>query len=197
MLTSFNHHLVSSERAHLVIYPFGHSPWVVFDTVQWVGMWDYAHLPNSFGRPCQDALRLVRSSRIKRARGFAFIRALPLAAYNPALCYWISSDLHEFLSSVACRRWAFFQSVPVPDRAFAAVIRHFKILRQLQRIGRAGIFAQPAEHAPRRIIRKRGQHLSPRRVVAFPSHHDQVFRARQRAKVASDAERLSSLRVLV
>src|SRR6516164_8667339 len=197
MLAGFNHHLVSAERAHLVVYPFGHPPRVVFHPVQRVGMRDRAHLPYSFGGPCQNALHFVCSSRIKWARRFALLPALRLAAYNPALCYWISSDLHEFLSSVASRRWTFFQSVPVPDRAFAAVVRHFKILRQLQRIGRAGIFAQAAEHAPRRIIGKRGQHLSPRCVVALPSHHDQVFRTRQRAKVASNAERLSRLWVLV
>src|SRR5437016_5644313 len=40
------------------------------------------------------------------------------------------------------------QRLPVPDGAFAAVICQLKVLRQLQRVRRAGIFAQPAEHAP-------------------------------------------------
>src|SRR3974390_3905934 len=146
MLPGFNHHLVCTEGTHLVVYPLAPCRGVVLPAVQRVGMRNHAYLPGSLRRPRQDALRFICNSRIKWTRRIAFIRALPLAAYNPALCYWISSDLHEFLSGVACRRWTFFQSVPVPDRAFAAVIRPFKILRQLQRIGRAGIFAQAAEH---------------------------------------------------
>src|SRR6516225_7903226 len=197
MLARFNHHLMRAERTHLVIYSFGHSPRVVLHPVQRVWMRDNSYLPYPFSRPRQDALHFIRDSRIKRTWCFAFLRALALPAYNPALCYWISSDLHEFLSSVARWSWAFFQPVPVPDRAFAAVIRHFKILRQFQRVRRTRILAQPTKHAPRGIIRKRGQHFPPRQVVAFPSHYDQVFRTRQRAQVAADAERFSRLRVLV
>src|SRR5882672_5231091 len=61
-----------------------------------------------------------------------------------------------------CR--ALFEPVSVPDGAFAREIRHLEILRQLQRIRRARILAQPAEHAPRSVIRKKGEHLAPRRV---------------------------------
>src|ERR1700741_2340437 len=197
MLARFNHHLVRAERAHLVVYAFRHSPRVVFHAVQRVWVRDHPHLPRSFRRPRQDGFSFVRNSGIERTWCLALFRALALSAYNPALCYWISPDLHGFLSSVACRRRALFQTVPVPDRAFAAVISHFKILRQFQRIRRTGILAQAAEHAPRRIICKRRQHFPPRCVIAFPSYDDQVLRACQRAQIASDAQRLPRLRVLV
>lgn len=44
-----------------------------------------------------------------------------------------------------CR--AHFKAMPVPDSAFAAEISHLEILRKLEAIGGAGVFAQTAEHA--------------------------------------------------
>src|SRR6266850_223520 len=90
-----------------------------------------------------------------------------------------------------------FEPVPVPDGAFARKIRHLEILRQFQRIRRARIFAQPAEHAPRSVIGKKGENLAPRRVVPLPAHHNQVLRARQRAQIAPDAQCLAGLRIVV
>jgi len=87
--------------------------------------------------------------------------------------------------------------VAVPDRAFSPVVRHLKILGQLQSIGRARIFAQTAKHAPRSVVREKRQYLSPRCVIPFPSHYDQVLRARKRTQVARYAKRLARLRVLV
>ena len=52
------------------------------------------------------------------------------------------------------RRGAFFQAMPVPDRALARIRSHLEILRELEAIGRAGILAKPAEHAARSIIRE-------------------------------------------
>src|SRR6266850_995139 len=50
------------------------------------------------------------------------------------------------------RRGPLFEPVPVPDGAFAREVCHLEILRQFQCIGRARIFAQAAEHAPRSVI---------------------------------------------
>ena len=64
--------------------------------------------------------------------------------------------------------------MPVPDRALTSVGSHLEVLGQLKTIGRTGVFAQPAEHAPRSVVGKRREHFAPRRVVAVPSDHDQI-----------------------
>src|SRR6266436_2603709 len=109
----------------------------------------------------------------------------------------LRSSMQISLAGVA--RWcrALFEPVPVPDGAFAREIRHLKILRQFQRIRRARILAQPAEHAARSVIREKSEHLAPRRVIPLPAHHNQVLRARQRAQIAADAQRLARFRIIV
>src|SRR5579872_5575586 len=85
-------------------------------------------------------------------------------------------------------RGPLFKSMPVPDRAFAGVGRHLKILGQLQTIGRTGIFTQTTEHAARSIVGKRGKHFASRGVVAVPSDDDKIFRAGQGAEIAGNTK---------
>ena len=50
------------------------------------------------------------------------------------------------------RLGAFLQRLPIPDRALARIRRQLEILCQLQRVHRAGVLAQPAEHAPAQVV---------------------------------------------
>jgi hypothetical protein len=95
------------------------------------------------------------------------------------------------LARVMRRGRANFQTVPVPDGAFAAETGHLEILRQFQAISWAGVFAQTAEHAARSVIRKCSQNFAPCGVVPQPSHHNQIFRACQRAQIAGNAKRFA------
>jgi hypothetical protein len=106
-------------------------------------------------------------------------------------------ERREKLSGVVCRSRPNFQSVAIPDSAFTVVMSHLEILSQLETIGGASVLAQSAEHAARSVVSERGQNFSPRGVISQPSHHDQVFRARQRAQIAGNAERFARLRVHV
>jgi hypothetical protein len=101
--------------------------------------------------------------------------------------YWLLS-VHRW-------QWTFFQSLSIPDHAFPGIAGEFEILGQLERIGGAGIFAEPAEHAPAKIVGKGREFLASRFLVAFAGDHDQVFRARQRAQVARDAEAFAGIRI--
>jgi hypothetical protein len=101
------------------------------------------------------------------------------------------------LSRVARWRGAFFEPVAVPYRTFAAIISHLEILSELQRVGGTSIFAQSAEHAARGVVGEKRQNFSPCGVVSLPANHDQVFRARERAQIACDTQRLSGFWVLV
>jgi len=85
--------------------------------------------------------------------------------------------------------------MPIPDRAFARVGGHLKILGQFQAIGRAGIFAQTAEHATGSVVGKRGQHFAPSGIVAVPPDDDQIFRAGQSAEIAGDTKSFAGFRV--
>src|SRR5260370_18676261 len=64
-------------------------------------------------------------------------------------------------------------------------------------IGRTRVLAQPAEHASGSVIRKGSEHLAPRGIVTFPTHHNQILRAGQRAEIAANAQRLARLRIVV
>ena len=90
-----------------------------------------------------------------------------------------------------------FQAVPIPDGAFAIVMSHLEILSQLKAIGGASVLAQSAEHAARSVVSERGQNFSPCGVVSQPSHHDQVFRAGQRAQIAGNAKQFARLGIHV
>src|SRR5690242_12136108 len=83
------------------------------------------------------------------------------------------------LSRVPRGRRAFLKPVPVPDRAFARIGSHLKVLGKLQAVSRAGVFTQTAEHAARSIVGKCGEHLAPGGVIPVPAHYDQIFRAGQ------------------
>jgi len=103
----------------------------------------------------------------------------------------------NFLARVSRRRGAFFQAVPVPNRALARIGSHFEILSELEAVGRAGILAESAEHAARSVVSEVGQHLAACGVIAMPADHDQIFRAGQRAQIAGDAQRLARFRIHV
>ena len=56
------------------------------------------------------------------------------------------------LLSVYGRLRPLLERLAIPDHAFAGVVREFKILGEFQRIGRASIFAQAAEHAATKVV---------------------------------------------
>ena len=85
--------------------------------------------------------------------------------------------------------------MPVPDSALAGERRHFEILRELEAIGGARVFAKAAEHAARSVVGECGQHLAARGIVTLPTNHNQVLRARQRAQIARDTQRFACLRI--
>ena len=89
----------------------------------------------------------------------------------------------------------FLKAMPVPDCAFARVGSHFKILRQLEAVGRAGVLTESAEHAARSVICKVREHLASCRIIAMPSNDDQILRAGQSTQIAGDAKRLAGLRI--
>ena len=85
--------------------------------------------------------------------------------------------------------------MPVPNCAFARVGGHFKILRELQTVSGASVLTKSAKHAARGVVGECRQDLAPRGVVALPANDDQVLRAGQRTKIASNAQRLAGFRV--
>src|SRR5271170_6113782 len=97
--------------------------------------------------------------------------------------------LAGLLTGVMRWRGPSFQTMAIPNRAFAAVTRHLEVLRQFQTIRGASIFAQSAEHAARSVIRKSGQNFAPRSIVAQPTHDNQILRASQRTQIARNAQR--------
>jgi len=99
------------------------------------------------------------------------------------------------LPGVSSRRGAFFQAVPVPDRAFPGLGSHFKILSKLEAIRGAGILAKPAKHAARGVVGEISQDFTSCGVIAMPANYDQIFRARKRAQVARDAKRFPGFRI--
>src|SRR5215467_13197398 len=109
---------------------------------------------------------------------------LPCLLYGPAryLPVWRRSrSLLEYL--------------PIPDSAFTRIARQLEILRQFKRVDRTGIFTEPTEHAAREVVGKRRQFLPPSLLVPQAAYHNQVFRTRQRAKIAGDAESFVCVRV--
>src|SRR5438445_652341 len=130
--------------------------------------------------PCFSSCRTM-SQKMHRSLSFNhssadfnsyFLRRLrnefSLTQDDPALCDGIFAKFHAVsLTGIARGCGPLLQPVTVPDGSFAGVISHFEILRQLQRIRRTGILAQPAEHAPRGVIGEVLQHFSSRRIVAL------------------------------
>ena len=91
-----------------------------------------------------------------------------------------------------------FSSVcAVPDHAFAAVVRKFEILGQLERVDRTSVFAQAAEHAAAQVVGKVREFFAAGLFIALAGDHDQVFGTSQCAQVAGNAERLVGVRIHV
>ena len=95
------------------------------------------------------------------------------------------------LPNVSRRSRSLLEPMPVPDCAFTRVGGHFEILRELQTIGRASVLTKSAKHAARGVVCECRQDLTSRGVVALPANDDQIFRAGQRTKIASNAQRLA------
>ena len=166
--------------------------------VQGLRVRDHSHLPGPFGRPRQYGPDFLDLRRLKRTLLRRLRNEFSLTQDDPALCDGIFAKFHAVsLTGIARGCGPLLQPVTVPDGSFAGVISHFEILRQLQRIRRTGILAQPAEHAPRGVIGEVRQHFSARRIVALPSHHDEIFRASQRAQIAANAQRFAGLRIVI
>src|SRR5713226_5064251 len=109
----------------------------------------------------------------------------------------LRSSIPWVSARVARRCGPFLEAVTVPDGPFAGVVGHLEILSQLEAVRRAGVFTQPAKHATRSVVGKESEDFPASGLVALPPDHNEVFRARQRAEVAGDAQRLPRLRVLV
>ena len=56
-----------------------------------------------------------------------------------------------------------------------------KLLSEFQRVHRAGILAEAAEHAARGVVGEISQFLASSLLIALASHHDESFRTCQRA----------------
>ena len=94
-------------------------------------------------------------------------------------------------ADISRRRRSLLQAMAVPNRPFAGIGGHLKILRQFQTIGGTSILAKAAKHAARGVVGKRGKHFAARGIVALPANYNQVFRAGQRTKIARDAQRFA------
>src|SRR3989338_3459401 len=128
------------------------------------------------------AARNLKPCRVQRSRFFASLRM------TRSVCR---------LAGVADGGGAFFEQVAVPDGALAGVVGELEILRELEGVGGAGVFAAAAEHAARQIVGKVGEHLAAALVVAGPADDDQVLRAGECAEVAGDAEGFAGLGIVV
>ena len=76
-----------------------------------------------------------------------------------------------------------FKRLPVPDHTFAVVACQFEILREFERIGRACVFAQTAEHAATQIIGEVDQLFAASLFVALTGYDNQIFRTSERAQI--------------
>jgi hypothetical protein len=93
------------------------------------------------------------------------------------------------------RDGSFFKRLAIPDKSLAAETSEFEVLRQLDRVDRTGVFTEPAEHATREIVSEGCELLVFGFRVALTANDDQVFRARDRAQIARDAESFAGFRV--
>ena len=101
------------------------------------------------------------------------------------------------LAFVLRRLRALFQRLAVPYPSLARVAGELEILGEFQRIRRARILAQPAEHAAAQIVGKVGEFLAAGLFVSFARNHDQMLGTRQRAQITRDAHGLVRVRVHV
>src|SRR5687768_13807331 len=89
-----------------------------------------------------------------------------------------------------------FEHLAIPDETSARIGSEFKILCQLKTVCRTGFLTQGAEHATRSVEDKFVEHLFATRFArdgdldVHRQHVDTVFRTRERAQIACDAERV-------
>jgi len=89
----------------------------------------------------------------------------------------------------------FFQCLAIPDPAFARIASEFEILSEFERVHRAGIFTEAAEHAAAQVVGEIRQLLAAGLLVAGAGDYDQILRAGQRAQIAGDAHGLVGIGV--
>jgi hypothetical protein len=89
------------------------------------------------------------------------------------------------------------QGLPVPDQTFATVLSHLKVLREFQSIRGAGIFTEPAKHAPAEVVGKFRQFLASCHGIAFAAYNDEVLWAHDSTEVTGDAQGLVCVGVYV
>lgn len=90
-----------------------------------------------------------------------------------------------------------FETVAIPDGAFACEVSHFEVLGEFESVDGTGIFAQAAEHAAGCIVGEVGEDLAASGVIALPADDDEVFRAGQCAKIATDAKSFAGFGIVV
>src|SRR5215218_5572642 len=123
------------------------------------------------------------------------------AAFNSS--FIIPHSSFPFLRFKLPRLAPLLQHLAVPDEARARVGRELELLRELKAGGGARLLAERAEHAARGVEDELVEHLLLARLARdrdLDVHRDNVYavlRARERAEVASDAQRLVRLRVHV
>src|SRR5260370_23727647 len=101
----------------------------------------------------------------------------------------------EGLLSAHGRLRTLFQRLEGPDHAFAGVVRELEILGKFERIGRASIFAQTAEHATAQVVGEFYELFAAGFFIALAGNNDQVFRAGHRAQVGGNRESLVGIGV--
>src|SRR5713226_936572 len=94
------------------------------------------------------------------------------------------------LLSVHGRLRTLFERLEIPDHAFAGVVRELEILGKFERIGRASIFAQAAEHATAQVVGEFHELFAAGFFIALAGNNDQVFRTSHCAQIAGNAESL-------
>ena len=107
--------------------------------------------------------------------------------------YTVRRTVNTRSACVVCGRRSDFETMPIPNGAFPCVIGHLEILGEFEAIRGAGIFAQAAEHAARRVIRKRREHFPASGIIAKPAHDDQILGTSESAEVAGDTQRFARL----
>src|SRR5208283_1404515 len=100
------------------------------------------------------------------------------------------SHHHDWLLFIDGGLRTFFERLAVPDHALAAEGGEFEILGKFEGVGRAGIFAQAAEHAAAQVVGKVDKLFAARLFIALAGDNDQVFRTSQSAQVTGNTEGL-------
>src|SRR5208337_3174762 len=145
-----------------------------------------------FPRSATKQSEIPRCARNDTCILVSAFRSLPCAfcLLLSTFCFLLSAFyflVSAFLPCIPHGLRSLLQRLPVPDHSFPRIVGYLKVLSQFQRVHGASVLAQATEHAARKVIGEGCQSL----LAVFgpgPSHHNQVFRTRQRAEVAGDAE---------